>query len=74
MTTRSRARCQLLSDDFLQYYLGAIYNDDAGTVGGTDETPATPLESTEPRRRSTASTGPSTAATAPTTRTTRPRS
>lgn len=26
------ARCQLLSDDFLQYYLGAgIYNDDAGT-------------------------------------------
>ena len=29
------ARCQLLSDDFLQYYLGAgIYNDDGGTEGG----------------------------------------
>ena len=30
------ARCQLLSDDFLQYYLGAgIYNDDAGTDDGS---------------------------------------
>ena len=41
------SRCQVLSDDFLQYYLGAgIYNDDAGTVGGTDDTPGTPLDVT----------------------------
>ena len=39
------ARCQPLSDDFLQYYLGAyIYNDDAGTDPGGDPYPVTGVQ------------------------------
>ena len=63
--------CLLLSDDFLQYWLGAyLFIED----GGTDPRPVNRSRSpATPGRRSTDSTGRSTAVTAPTTTTRTPR-